>query len=81
MQLPVFLVLFVAPVFVPLDLLRGWIGAVAPGNPLTRLLETGRGFIAGQPGEVLAAFAIAIGLGLVFCAWAVRGMRSAEHSA
>jgi ABC-2 type transport system permease protein len=81
MQLPVFLVLFMAPVFVPLDLLKGWISAVAPANPLTRLLETGRGFIAGEPTLVLGAFAIALGLAAVFGLWAVRGMRSAERSA
>ena len=30
MQMPVFLVLFLAPVYVPLDLLSGWLHAVAP---------------------------------------------------
>ncbi len=49
MQMPVFLVLFFAPVYVPLALLHGWIHGVAVVNPLTRVLEAGRGFIAGQP--------------------------------
>jgi len=34
MQLPVFLILFMAPVYVPLELVRGWVGAIAPLNPL-----------------------------------------------
>jgi ABC-2 type transport system permease protein len=81
MQIPVFLILFTAPVFVPLGLLKGWISAVAPLNPVTRLLETGRGFIAGEPTVVLGAFVLALGLAALFCFWAIRGMRSAERSA
>ena len=33
MQMPVFLMLFFAPVYVPLALLDGWIEAVATLNP------------------------------------------------
>jgi ABC-2 type transport system permease protein len=78
MQMPVFLVLFFAPVYVPLDLLQGWIEAVATVNPATYLLETGRGFVAGDAPHVLGAFAIAIGMGLVFWTWAFLGLRKAE---
>jgi ABC-2 type transport system permease protein len=78
MQMPVFLLLFFAPVYVPLGLLQGWIHAVASANPITPLLEAGRGFISGQPELALAAFAIAVGLILGFSLWAVRGLRSAE---
>jgi ABC-2 type transport system permease protein len=81
MQFPVFLVLFFAPVYVPLALLQGWIHTVATFNPLTRVLESGRGFLAGTPTESGAAFAIAIGLGAVFFVWALRGLRSAERAA
>ncbi len=49
MQFPVFLILFLAPVYVPLSLLSGWIHAVASVNPVTALLEAGRGFISGDP--------------------------------
>ena len=49
MQVPVFLTLFLAPVYVPLALLDGWIHAVASANPATFLLEAGRGLIAGDP--------------------------------
>jgi ABC-2 type transport system permease protein len=80
MQMPVFLLLFFAPVYVPLDLLQGWIHGVASANPLTPLLEAGRGFISGQPELALAAFAIAAGLIAGFSLWAVRGLRSAEAS-
>ena len=52
MQTPVFMALFLAPVYVPLELLRGWIHAVARLNPLTFILEAGRGFIEGEPTQV-----------------------------
>jgi ABC-2 type transport system permease protein len=78
MQMPVFLVLFFAPVYVPLSLLRGWIHAVAVVNPLTRVLEAGRSFLAGTPTEVGAAFGAAAGLALLFSWWALRGLRKAE---
>jgi ABC-2 type transport system permease protein len=78
MQMPVFLILFFAPVYVPLALLEGWIHAVASVNPLTALLEAGRGLIAGEPELTLAAFAIVVGLILGFSLWALRGLRSAE---
>ncbi len=78
MQMPVFLVLFFAPVYVPLHLLQGWIHAIAVVNPLTRVLEAGRGFVAGSPTEVAAAFGAAAGLALAFSLWALRGLRKAE---
>ena len=46
MQMPVFLILFFAPVYVPLGLLRGWIHAIATANPVTRLLEASRSLLA-----------------------------------
>jgi ABC-2 type transport system permease protein len=78
MQMPVFLILFFAPVYVPLALLQGWIHAVATVNPITRVLEAGRGLIAGSPTEVAVAFAVAIGLAAALSLWAVRGLRRAE---
>ncbi len=78
MQMPVFLILFFAPVYVPLALLQGWIHSVAVVNPMTRILEAGRGFVAGAPTQVLAAFTIAAALGFLFLLWAIRGLRSAE---
>jgi ABC-2 type transport system permease protein len=78
MQMPVFILLFFAPVYVPLNLLEGWIHAVASVNPVTALVEAGRGLISGRPELTLAAFAIAIGLILAFSLWAFRGLRRAE---
>ena len=78
MQMPVFLVLFFAPVYVPLNLLTGWISGVARVNPATYLLETGRGFVAGNPPHVLLAFLIVIGMGVAFWWWAFLGLRKAE---
>jgi ABC-2 type transport system permease protein len=78
MQMPVFLVLFFAPVYVPLSLLEGWIHGVATVNPLTRVLEAGRGVLAGSPTEVAAAFGAALALAALFSIWAFRGLRKAE---
>jgi ABC-type multidrug transport system permease subunit len=78
MQLPVFLLLFFAPVYVPLDLLEGWMEAVASVNPVTLLLEAGRGFVSGQEASTAAAFAVGIGLLFAFLLWALRGLRKAE---
>jgi ABC-2 type transport system permease protein len=78
MQMPVFIVLFFAPVYVPLGLLEGWIHGVATVNPITPLLEEGRGLISGEPDKTLLAFSIVLGLLAVFALWALRGLRRAE---
>jgi ABC-2 type transport system permease protein len=78
MQFPVFLILFLSPVYVPLSLLSGWIHAVASINPVTALLEAGRGFISGEPAVVALAFTVAVTLPIVFALWARSGLRRAE---
>ena len=78
MNTPIFLALFFAPVFVPYELLDGWIKAVATVNPTTRLLEAGRSLIAGDPSQVLLAFGVGAGLVAAFALWAFRGLRAAE---
>jgi ABC-2 type transport system permease protein len=78
MQLPVFLILFLAPVYVPLSLLSGWIHAVASVNPVTALLEAGRGFISGDPTTIALAFAIGATLPVLFSLWARGGLKRAE---
>lgn len=80
MQMPVFTVLFLAPVYVPLDLLEGWIEAVASVNPITSLLEAGRSLLAGEPADVMLAFVTALALASLFAVWALRGLRSAERA-
>jgi ABC-2 type transport system permease protein len=78
MQTPTFLILFLAPVYVPLDLLTGWVKAAASVNPLTAVLEAERGLISGGSPDLALAFAAALGLGALFALWSFRGLRSAE---
>ena len=78
MQFPTFLLLFLAPVYVPLSLLSGWIHAVASVNPVTAMLEAGRGFISGEPEVVALAFAVAFTLPILFALWARSGLKRAE---
>jgi ABC-2 type transport system permease protein len=80
MQTPVFLLLFFSPVYVPLDLLRGWMHGIAQANPITRVLEAGRSLLAGQPVEVLAGYGAAAGMGVLLALWAFRGLRAAERT-
>jgi len=80
MQMPVFLALFFAPVYVPLGLLEGWLHGVASVNPFTALLEAGRSLVAGDPAHVSLAFLAALVLVLGFMTWALRGLRSAERA-
>jgi ABC-2 type transport system permease protein len=81
MQLPVFLTLFFAPVYVPLTLLSGWLHAVASVNPATSLLEAGRSLISGSTDHVSVAFLVAIAMAVGLSVWAWRGLRSAERAA
>ena len=80
MQTPVFMALFLAPVYVPLDLLRGWIHAVASVNPITFVLVAGRSLLAGDPEDVLLGFAIALASAGALAAWARLGLRRAERA-
>ena len=80
-QVPAFLLLFLAPVWVPYDLLTGWVQTAASLNPVTLVLESGRGFLAGDPTKVLPAFAVVGVLVAVSTLWARGGLRSAERVA
>lgn len=79
-QMPVFLLLFLAPVYVPLGLLSGWVHAVATVNPVTLLLDTGRDLISGSPATAGLAFAALLALAALFTAWALGGLRRAERA-
>jgi ABC-type multidrug transport system permease subunit len=81
MQTPAFLLLFLAPVWVPYDLLTGWVKAAAAVNPITLVLETERGFLAGDPTKVVLAFGVTLLLGAVTVVWSRGGLRSAERAA
>jgi ABC-2 type transport system permease protein len=80
-QMPAFLLLFLAPVWVPHDLLTGWVQAAASVNPVTLVLDTERGFLVGDPTKVLPAFAVATLLVSISVLWARGGLRSAERVA
>jgi ABC-2 type transport system permease protein len=80
-QLPAFLILFLAPVWVPYDLLTGWVKAAAAVNPITLVIESIRGFLTGDPIEVLPAFAVMLLLVAVTLLWSRGGLRSAERAA
>lgn len=80
MQTPVFLILFLAPVYVPLELLKGWIHSVASVNPATAFLGAGRGLISGAQEHTGLAFACAGALIVVFAVWTLFGLRAAERS-
>ncbi len=80
LQLPAFLVIFTAPVYVPRDLLQGWVSTAADFNPVTAVLEAGRELIIGAPADALLAFGAAAGLMAVMTLWAVTGLRRAERA-
>ncbi len=77
-QLPAFLLIMTAPVYVPRELIVGWVAAVADWNPMTAMLEAGRNLIIGAPAETLLAVGVAGGLIAVMLNWARTGLRRAE---
>src|SRR5438270_5969553 len=79
-QMPVFVLLFLAPVYVPLSLLTGWIHTIANLNPVTPVLEAGRGLLAGSPVKVAIAFAGLGAAGILLAAFARRGLLAAERA-
>jgi ABC-2 type transport system permease protein len=80
MLTPIFIALFLAPVYVPRELLSGWLKTAAGINPLTPLIEACRGLLVGSPVSVGLAFACAAGLGAALSVWALTGLQSAERS-
>jgi ABC-2 type transport system permease protein len=78
MQVPVFLALFLAPVYVPRELLGGWVHSVAPFNPVTHIMETSRDLIAGNGADYLATLGLIAGLLALVFVFAIRGLRQAE---
>jgi ABC-2 type transport system permease protein len=79
-QMPVFILLFLAPVYVPLSLLTGWIHNVARLNPATVVLEAGRGLLAASPVKVALAFVLLAGGAALLAIFARRGLASAERA-
>ena len=81
MQVPVFLFLFLALVYVLRELLGGWVDAVAPFNPATHVMETVRDLVAGQGSEYLTTLAAIVALLAVVTIFMFRGLRQAEAGA
>jgi ABC-2 type transport system permease protein len=77
-QLPAFLIIMTAPVYVPRNLIEGWVASVANVNPMTAALEAGRNLIIGAPAETLLALGVAAGLIALTINWAITGLRRAE---
>jgi ABC-type multidrug transport system permease subunit len=77
LQTPVFIALFLVPVYTPRDSLAGWVKPVADVNPLTPIVEAGRGLIVGEPERVAVAFAAAAGLIALLAVFAFTGLRRA----
>jgi ABC-type multidrug transport system permease subunit len=67
-------------VYVPINLLKGWIHGVATINPATAFLEAGRGLISGASDHTLLAFLSALLLIALFGLWTIAGLRNAEAS-
>ena len=70
--------MFLAPVYAPRELMTGWARAAAGVNPITLLLETGRGLLADQAAHLalcLGALVVAIA---ALTAWALRGLSRAQ---
>ncbi|MGH2922916.1 MAG: ABC transporter permease [Solirubrobacterales bacterium] len=78
MMVPTFLFLFLAPVYVPRDLLGGWVHTASGFDPATAIMETARELLAGQPADYLGALAIGLGLAAALGVFAIRGLRKAE---
>jgi ABC-2 type transport system permease protein len=79
MQTPVFLLLFIAPVYVPLDLIDGWLHAASTINPFTAVLGAGRDLVAGLAPSGLA-FLVVLALVALFALWARTGLARAEQA-
>jgi ABC-2 type transport system permease protein len=79
-QVPVLMAMFFAPAFAPLALLTGWIHGAATWNPISYLLSSGRGFLAGDPTDVLrAGLALAVLVPLLVV-WAGTGLQRAART-
>jgi len=81
MQIPMFMILMTAPVYVPREMIEGWVATATQYNPFTAIVEAGRSLMAGDPFHVLLAFAAAAGLLALMVLFAKTGLRRAEAAA
>ena len=80
MQTPVFMILFLTPVYVPYVLLTGWVKTAAGVNPLTDVVEASRNLLAGSTDAVATAFGLSFLLALLLFGWSFTGLRKAERA-
>lgn len=73
MQIPVFMILMTAPVYVPRAMIEGWVAMATRYNPFTAIVESGRSLMAGDPFHVVLAFTAAAGLAAAMVIFARRG--------
>ncbi len=74
-QLPVFLALFLGPVFVPRDLQSAWLRDVGDVNPLAWVLEASRSLVAGGSSKLAVALLGTTVVIALLAAWALAGAR------
>lgn len=80
MYSPILVVLFLTPVYVPANLLRGWLVSVVHWNPMTYMVEGARSLLAGSEHSIGRGFGLSVLLLALAAAWAIRGVRQAERS-
>ncbi len=79
-QMPLMLAFFLAPVYVPLALLGGWLRSAARLNPITYVLNAVRDVFVGNLASVDTAVIAALACAAVLTIWGLRSLRSAEQS-
>ena len=79
-QMPLMLAFFLAPVYVPLALLGGWLKSAAKVNPITYVLTAVRDVFLGRLHSVDTAVVASLAFAVVLTVWAIRSLRSAELS-
>jgi ABC-2 type transport system permease protein len=81
MYTPILVVLFSTPVYVPSNLLHGWLGTVVRWNPMTYMVEGARSLLAGASQAVGRGFGLSAVLLAITFVWAILGVRQAERGA
>ena len=78
MQMPIFILMFLAPVYVPLALIAGWVHTVATYNPVSYMVEGIRSLVitGWDAGALWPAFGIAAAAITVFLALSSRALRT-----
>lgn len=80
MQVPMFIAIFLAPVYVPLELLEGWLHAVASVNPIGHVMTAARNLLVGSSDRLGIALVSLAAMFVLLLAWALGGVRSAERA-